>query len=279
MGRLKHAKKRNVGLVYELLVRSVSDAAIAGDARRASIALSIMDRHFGPKGPLAEELELHRSVMEARGSSEQVARRIVDELRLAGVRLRGRGLDRSRTDLIHEINRTLGPEVFDLRVPDYVAHASVGILLQRPISGHLAEGADYARVEEALVSFLTRSPDAPRAIDPDECRFAYDAARRLYAEGYGKELDAAQAELLREFVRWQMGGPGEPLFRVVDRQRSLILDALRAHRSDEVFEKDGEMRKRLDEAIDELRAPWGDVDDAVVERLMLLHDLRREVLS
>lgn len=280
MGRLKHSKKRNVGLVYELLVRTVSDAVIGQDPSRAAVALDIIERHLSPGKTLRDDLDVHRSVMESRGVSASVARRIIDELRAAGIRLGARrGGDAARTALIHEVNRRLGPATWDLRVKDYVAHASVGLVLARSLAGRLDEGPEYARVEEGLVQFLTTEDAAPVAVDRDESRYAYDVARNLYQEGYGRELDAEQAELLREFIRWQFGGPVAPLERTVDRHRGVILDALRSHRSDDEFLKDDLMRTSLEDAISELSGPRPPVDEPLLERMMMLHDLRREVLS
>lgn len=280
MGRLKHSKKRNVGLVYELLVRTAADAVIGNNPERAATALDIIGRHLSLGRPLRDDLDVHRSVMESRGVSASVARRIIDELRAAGIRLGARrGGEVARTALIHEVNRRLGPTTWELRVKDYVAHASVGLVLARSLSGRLDEGPEYARVEEALARFLTTAEEAPVPADRDESRYAYDVARRLYQEGYGKELDVDQSELLREFIRWQFGGPVAPLERTVDRQRGVILDALRMHRSDEEFLKDGLMKDSLEAAILELSSPRPPVSEPLLERMMMLHDLRREVLS
>lgn len=282
MQKLSHSKKRNVGLVYEFLSREVAAAAVAADSVRAATALDLIERHLGEGSVLFPELSLHRQVMATRGASERLARRIVDELKAAGIRgsVRREILEAAKTAMIHEMNRTLGREVFDrYRIPDYTAHASVGILLSRGLDGRLDEGVELARVEEHLLSFLTSEPGATVHYDRDASLYAYRTAVGLFEQQFGRELLPEQAEILREYVRVSLGGNVEPFRRKFERQRDTLREVLRARRVDEVFKNDAEMAGRLDEAIAELTALPSRPDGESVERLMLFHSLRREIES
>jgi hypothetical protein len=281
MKKLPHAKKRNIGLVYEFLTREVSGAVVAKDDRRAARAMSIIARHLGEDTELSQELSLHRGVMESRGVSERLARRIVDELKAAGVRLSVRRELRNaaKSALIHEMNRELGRDIFDrYRVPDYTAHASVSILMSRGLDARLDEGVDVARVEDHLIGFLTSVPtEAPR-FDRDATVFAYRNAVGMFESEYGAELTAPQGELIREYVRVSLGGNRAPFERTFARQRETLREFLRIRRQDEVFRSDPDMAGRLDEAIADLTGLEPTTEEAV-ERLMNFHQLRREIES
>jgi hypothetical protein len=279
--KLSHNKKRNVGLVYELLAREVAKAALdrSGTAAlRAAEALEIITRHLGPKSVLSEELSIHRSVMEAKGSTGALARRIVDELRAAGIRLSGTSVQResAKTTLIHEINRRLGQETFDNRVADYTAHASVGIILGRGL-GRLDEGVEMARVEEHLVSFLGDKVGHGRALDPDASLHTYQTALRIFEEDYGATLSKDQADLLKEHVRVALGGPHEPLERMVQKQKKSLRSKLSMNLLDEAFKSDEKMTASLKEAIQKIDSVPSTEDG--VEQLMLYHNLVREIES
>lgn|SRR5574337_769362 len=279
--KLKHSKKRNVGLVYEFLTREVAAAAVAKDQPRAARALAVIEAHLGEGSELAEELSLHRRVMESRGVSERLARRIVDELKAAGIRLGARGpsRDRAKSALIHEMNVALGRDVWDrYRIPDYTAHASISILLSRGIDSRIDEGVDVARVEDHLIEFLTISPTDPVRYDPDASLYAYRNAVGLFEREYGAELTASQGELLREYVRVSLGGNRAPFERTFERQRAQLREFLDFHRGDEAFCSDTEMAGRLDEAIRDLDVLDPSTEESV-ERLMLYHSLRREIES
>jgi hypothetical protein len=281
MQKLSHQKKRNVGLVYEFLSREVAAAAVSRDSARAGRALGIVSEHLSEGSLLFPALSLHRQVMATRGVSERLARRIVDELKAAGVRA---SIDRplvesAKSAMIHDMNRSLGRDVFDrFRIPDYTAHASIGILLARGFDGRLDEGVEVARVEEHLIGFLTTDGPAVRH-DPTASLYAYRTAVGLFEEQFGRELLPEQAEILHEYVRVSLGGNPAPFERAFERQRAGLRDVLRARRVDEVFRSDPEMAKRLDEAIEDLASLPVRAEDAAVERLMMYHSLRREIES
>lgn len=280
MRKLSHRKKRNLGLVYEFLTREVACASLAGDAARGAVALDIIARHLAEGSPLFQELSLHRQAMATRGANERLARRIVDELKAAGIRNISRRslIEQAKSALIHEMNRGLGRDIFDrYRIPDYTAHASISILMSRGV-GRVDEGVEAAKVEEHLVSYLMSSPSEPSRCDPDATMYAYRTAIGLFEREVGRELLPEQTELLRECVRVSLGGNPAPLERVFERQRRDLYESLRVRRSDEVFQSDPEMLKRLNEAIEDLRLLPGPTDEAI-ERMMLFHNLHKEIES
>lgn len=282
MRKLTHNKKRNVGLVYEFLSREVTSAVVSKDNGRAAQALSIISGHLSEGSQLFSELSLHRQVMGTRGVSERLARRIVDELKAAGIRGSSRkaAIESAKSNLIHEMNRSIGQDIFDrYRIPDYTAHASVGILLNRSLDGRIDEGVEVARVEDHLIGFLTTEADMGPRYDPDASLYAYRTAVGLFEQQFGQELMPAQSELLREYVRVSLGGNPAPFERAFEKQRQDLRNVLRARRVDEVFKSDPEMGKRLDEAISELATLSPKAEDDVVEKLMLYHNLQREIES
>ena len=281
MPKLSHNKKRNVGLVFEFLSREVAAAAVARDNGRAARALAIISDHLTEGSALFPELSLHRQVMSTRGASERLARRIVDELKAAGIRGSSHRsiVEAAKSSLIHDMNRSIGRDIFDrFRVPDYTAHASIGILMCRGLDGRLDEGVELARVEDHLLGFLTAEGVETR-YDPTASLYAYKTAVGLFEQQFGRELLPIQAELLREYVRVSLGGHPAPFERTFERQRTKLRDVLRARRVDEVFKSDAEMAKRLDEAIGDLSTLPVRADDEVVERLMLYHNLQMEIES
>jgi hypothetical protein len=282
MHKLSHNKKRNVGLAYEFLSREVAAAAVARDNSRAARALAVMSEHLSDGSPLFPHLSLHRQVMGTRGVSERLARRIVDELKAAGIRSAPKRalIESSKSALIHEMNRQLGRDIFDrFRIPDYTAHASIGVLIGRGLDGRLEEGIELARVEDHLIGFLVSEASGALRYDPDASLYAYRTAIGLFEQQFGHELMPEQAEILREYVRVALGGNPAPFERAFERQRSSLREVLRARRADEVFKADPEMASRLDEAIADLTSLPTRADDESVERLMLYHNLQREIES
>lgn len=281
MQKLRHNKKRNLGLVYEFLTREVSSALVAGDRGRAAKAMAIISRHLSEGTELYEELSLHRQIMESRGVSERLARRLMDELKAAGIRFSANAGRRNaaKSAMIHEMNKTFGKEVFDrYRINDYTAHASVNIMMSRGVDGRLDEAVEVARVEEHLMEFLTAKAPATPKFDRDASLYAYKTAVGLFEKEYGRELSANQSTLLREYIRVSLGGNPAPFERTFEKQRKELKEVLRFRRSDQVFQEDKEMAGRLDEAIADLDTLDSSLEESV-ERLMLYHNLRKEIES
>ncbi len=281
MQKLRHNKKRNLGLVYEFLTREISSALIAGDRGRATRAMAVIDRHLAAGSDLYEELSLHRQVMESRGVSARLAKRIIDELRAAGVKFAASSGRReaAKSALIHEMNKAFGQDVFDrYRINDYTAHASVNILMSRGVDAKIEETVDAARVEEHLLEFLTTKPDAPAKFDRDASLYAYKTAVGLFEQEFGAELTVPQASLLKEYVRVSLGGNPAPFQRTFEKQRAELRSVLKARRTDPVFQEDKAMAERLDEAIGGLDSLDSSKEESV-ERLMLYHNLRKEIES
>lgn len=280
--KLSHSKKRNVGLVYEFLSREVAAAAVTKDAPRAARALGVISRHLSEGSGLFPGLSLHRQVVTTRGISERLARRIIDELKAAGIRssVNRSLIESAKSALIHDMNRSIGRDIFDrFRIPDYTAHASIGILMARGLDGRLEEGVDIARVEDHLMGFLTSESAPGVCYDPSASLYTYQTAVGMFERQFGHELIPEQTELIREYVRVSLGGNPAPFERVFERQRLGLHNVLRARRVDEVFKSDAEMARRLDEAIEELAGLKIEARDEPVERLLLYHNLKMEIES
>lgn len=279
--KLHHNKKRNIGLVYEFLTREITHAIISENKEKAAKVISILNKHLSDGTDLYEELSLHQQVMEARGSSIGVARRVIDELKAAGIRFSGQqARENAKTSLIHEINYTLGKDLFDkYRVPEYTAHASINILLSRGLSGRIDEGVEIAKIEEHLVEFLTSKNENSIQFDQDASLFAYKKAVSLFEQEYGAELVQDQRDILKEYIKVSLGGHINPFIRLFDKQKKSLIEILKISRSDEAFSSDEDMSKKLDEAIVELENLQASATDEAVEQLILYHKLKREIQS
>jgi hypothetical protein len=282
MHKLSHNKKRNLGLVYEFLSREVTNSVIAKDKKRTAATLSIMSSFLSEGAVLHQELSMHRQVMETRGVSERLAKRIVDELKAAGIKSSSQKTlhEKTKSDLIHEINKTLGQDLFDrYRIPNYTAHASVNILMSRGLGGRIDEGVELARVEDHLLEFLTTMPTESAKYDPDASLYAYKTAIGLFEQEYGKLLSVDQSNLLKEYIKVSLGGNVAPFERMFQKQCQNLREVLRDHKVEDVFKSDTEMAKRLDEAIADLDNLKVEPTDDSVERLMLYHNLKMEIES
>lgn len=279
MPALKHNKRLNAGLLHESLVRELASAVLSEDRARAAIVLKLIEFGF-KQGPLADELAVHQTVLENRGVSKMIAQKIVDEIRVSAFRLDGRSSATTKRALLGEVDRSLGKGLLDrYNVPEYKAHASVNMLIQSASSKRIDEAAQLARVEGYLVEFISTKEPAPKRVDEGASALSYRLALTSYEEQYGKELDQKQRELLSEHVKVSLGGKPHGTKKLLERHRKEIMAAIDKAPSVTGVSTDKVMLERLGEARRELYDMELDVNVETMERLMLFHDLRRQIES
>ena len=123
--KIRHNKKRNTAFVYEALVREATAAILKEDAERKDKTISIIKKHFHPQSLLRKDLECYRSLYENQNLSENISQKILNEVKTDKRLIDPSGLFKQQTELIHDINKDLTPEVFNNFVPNYKALATI----------------------------------------------------------------------------------------------------------------------------------------------------------
>lgn len=158
-----HNKKRNSGLLYEFLVKTISTALVEGNKRRSSAALKILKKHFKPGTELYKELRLVNALLRSTVSNQSVAASILNEAKAAARSHDSIALDREKSLLIRNINYTLQDDSFyDQQVNEYKMYATVQTLINdwrsnNPDLQRLAEYED--RLHNWLVSDKDKTDD------------------------------------------------------------------------------------------------------------------------
>lgn len=269
----------NVGLVYEMLIRELSSALVDSKERNVTLVTSILERHFSEGSALLSELDIHKAVLERRGVNKKVARRIVDEIKLAGAKLNKSSISSAKHKLIREIDASLGEEFFSKhKINEYKAHASIHLLVQKGFDRRIEEGIELGGVEEYLEAFLTTEKSVSQFSDAP-AKLAYGIALEAYESEYGKSLDLQQKELLSEHVRVKLGAKPAGTKKMLEKHRKSLLTSFEKGMLLKETREDSEMREKLVETKEMLLnldlQPTADV----IEQMMLFHDLRREIES
>jgi hypothetical protein len=123
--KIRHNKKRNTAFVYEALVREATVAILKEDNERKEKAVSIVKKHFHSKSLLRQDLECYRSLYENQNLDENISQKVITESRRQKMMIDPTGLFKQQTELIHDINKELTPEVFNNFVPNYKALATI----------------------------------------------------------------------------------------------------------------------------------------------------------
>jgi hypothetical protein len=134
-----HNKRRNAGLLYEFLIRTISNALVEGDKKKSTTALRLLKKHFKAGTELYREFRLINALVRSTVSSDSVASSILSEAKTAAKSYNLEALDKEKSHLIKNINYYLRDNnFFDQQINEYKAYATAQML----INNWRSEGRD-----------------------------------------------------------------------------------------------------------------------------------------
>ena len=158
---IQHNKKRNVGIIYELLLRAVSAAIVENDKKRAQLALDIIEKYYDRKTELYKEYRLFNALIKSTVSDTPVAAAVLSEAKSAARRSDHKKLDYEKSLLIREINHNLQDDNFyQRRIPDYRLYATVQNLINEWSAGDTSDLTKMVMLEGQVVQWLLKEKQA-----------------------------------------------------------------------------------------------------------------------
>jgi len=277
-------KKRNSGLMFEFLVRTISSALVDGDKKKSALALRIIKRHFKPGSQLHKEYRLINSLMQTTVSSETVAGSILQEAKNAARGYDLAQLDREKSLLISNVNRSLGAnDFYDQQVNNYRMYSTVQTLINdwRDPNRDLGRLAQY---EDALVKWLvSEKPVENEGIlsedGPGTSRLLMKIMMRKLNEKYAGMLSNEQRQLIRAYAFSTVNDDTQTIKTKLTEIRERLLNEIAEfqRQNDSIGELvDGKLKETQLLLQDEV---LGNVDDGTVARFMLYTKLSAELTS
>lgn len=275
----KHNKKRNIGIVYEQLVSTVTQATIDGNKLRANQALTILKRHFSPGTELYKEFRLINSLVKTSVTSDALAARIMEEAKQSARTYSVKQLQKEKSDLIGEINRAFNKDSFyKTPVKNYRQLATIHTLIEgwRSPSPDIGLILEY---ETNLHTWLTQRRDEnPVPVESQKTQGVNDLSVKIMRDSfnrkYGESLNESQRRLLQAIAH---GLGSEPLVKEMRAQQAAALEAL-SHYSIQCDSSIVERKiPQVTEAIHSLNPE--DTSDKNVARFMTVSQLCDELME
>jgi hypothetical protein len=197
-----HNKKRNVGIIYEQLVKTISESLVNGDEKKALAAKQIIKKYFNPSTELYKEYRLFNSLVETKITDGSLATKIISEAKKAARMHNTRKLTREKSKLIKEINHTINEgNFYNKRVKSYREFATIQTLLN-----DWRENGEFSRIVEyeAKVHDILLEEKPELKLENEKNTEVNALVVRLMVEKFnkkfGKKLNNMQAEILKEFA-------------------------------------------------------------------------------
>lgn len=280
---LKHNRKRNSGLVYELLIRHLTSCLLEKDRKGYKKALDLVHKYYSPGSPLSQERELFEIVKESRSVNRSLAQRIVSEIMKFSRQMDVRKIEKEKSNLIKEINYGLGRDFFGRhRIPDYRFFASVYMLIDMARRGTvLSENVARIKLEESLISFMCSDREDQRpSVNPEIDSVVFTLAVKKFREKYGASLSENQKTILEGYLNCLVDGSQASFLKILAEEKVRIGKSLDSCTTQKEFREDQIMRSKLDEVRASLeKLDCSSLSDGLVEEIMLHHRLVEEIKS
>ncbi len=127
MSKIKNSKYKNTAILFELLIRQVTNDVIAGND---SPAVNIIKKYFS-KTELAKEHKLYQSLINNKNLSEIKANSVIDNIILLSKRLNRSTIRREKYNLIKEIKENYDLDSFcKNKINNYPQYAAAYTLIE-----------------------------------------------------------------------------------------------------------------------------------------------------
>ena len=110
--KIKHNKKRNTALVFELLVREMAVSVLKNEPERKNAAYKIIKEFFKPNSILKKEHDCYKSLYNNQNLNENLTQKILWETKIQKKSINSKKLFLEQTRLIDSINKQLSASVF-----------------------------------------------------------------------------------------------------------------------------------------------------------------------
>jgi len=276
---MTHNKKRNVGIIYELLVRSVSAYLVDNDKMRAQNALDIISKYYNKNSELYKEFRLFNALAKSCVKDTAVSAAILTESKNATRRFDHVKLDKEKTSLIHEINHSLvDPEFYFRNVPDYRTYATIQNLLNIWREGDRSNLAEVVLLETKMIDLLSTEKEqniTEEVADSNVDALVVKIMSEKFNSKYDDKLSTQQKDLIKEYVFSLQNDNGIEIKAKAIRIQNNALQELKKIRSSEknqiILEKIDAVQRRVYEL------NFEQIDDNKLAKLMSITQLINEL--
>jgi len=275
-----HNKKRNVGLMYELLLRHVSLSLIEENQQAAQVALDILSKRFDKNTELYKEFRLFNAIAKSTVSNTASAAAILSESKTASRRFDMKKLEKEKSLLIREVNHLVSCDKFyHRRIPDYKVYASIQILINEWQKGDKSNLTELVKLEGKIVEWLVSEKNKNTVVEKDTSvdNLVVKILTEKFNNRYGSLLSNEQKTIIQKYIFSQSSEePTDMIDHLVMIKESTLkdLDSFTAACDNKVLlEKISTVKNRL------ASLSCSEISDENIKRFLTVSQLKTEILS
>jgi len=265
---MKHNKKRNTAFIYEALVRHMTDSIVTGDLKRKNAVIRIIKEHFKSNSPLKRDLDCYRSIYE---NKDLDISRIITEAKISNRMIDPTGLFKAQTEIIHDINKSIGPATFNVFVPNYKTLATISQMFSDKTSPK-----DKVLLENQLVQSLSTKKETVSNMKPID-NLVYTSFVKKFNSEYGGKLLDEQKALLTNYITSFVDNAVELKLYLNEEVARLKTELSKASKKD-VIQSDRVLSEKTQKVLQKLEnMKETTIDESVLRTVLSTQKLVREL--
>lgn len=277
MSKKSHNKKRNVGIIYSLLLKTAAAGLVEGNVSKQKKAQTILKRFFAPGTELHKEWKLFAALSEPYGADGSLATRILGEAKNAAGRHNKHVLTREKNKCIKDINYAFGAGFWKQHVDDYTKLATVGQLLESWRAPASERDISKTSKFEAVVHgvLMENKVEAPLQEEkvPEADALVVKLMIEKFNQKYSKTMSPLQQKLIKSYI---FADENPTLFvKLVEAVQKKAINSLDEYKyscdNDIVLSKIGEVRSQIAEV------NAHDISDDNLAKFLKIVDLTNEI--
>ena len=206
--KIKHSKVKNTGVLFELLVRQITNDTLNGIEN--SNALNIVREFFGKNTSLKKELNLYNTILKEKFPTVEKAEKFIDIVLIERQKLNNTTIKRQKYNLIKEIRKHYELDnFFRTKISNYKVNASIYKLFESHTNIGLNNPKDILLSKDTIVEHVSSNilKDSQESIIKEYSK--QDKSIRLlgqkillekFNEKYGKALSTSQSNLIKKYI-------------------------------------------------------------------------------
>jgi|18_taG_2_1085343.scaffolds.fasta_scaffold01888_2 hypothetical protein len=209
----KHNKKRNVGIIYELLLKHLGNCLIDGNLTELKKVTKILEKRFANGTELYKEFRLFNALAQTTASDTHIVASILSEAKYAARECDIKKLNKEKSDLIRDINYKINDSAFYYRsISNYRDLATIQIMLNEWRKKRGSNVQKLIEFEQKIGTLLLQDKktinlenEMKRLNASDSSSLILKIMTEKINKKYGSDLSESQKEIIRNYAIYSEG--------------------------------------------------------------------------
>ena len=273
----KHNKKRNVGLVYEMLLQYITENVMDNNHKKAQKAVKIIERRFNKKTELYKEFRLANALANSTVSGTHIAAGILSEAKSAARNLDCEKLKREKSMLIKDINYILDDKsFFHRRVNNFRDLAAIQNALNEWKLGDKSDLIRMIEHEKRLVDILLEDKKTgDLSFDSRSDKLVFKLLSEKMNEKYSNNLLSEQKDIIRNYAIYANDSEGLKYYLTTVKNKTVKV--LKEYKE---VTKNKVLLSKISKVIRNVKdLQTENIDDKTIKKYLTLINLKDEILK